>query len=242
MNGLLEKLGNEISVFTSATHKFSTDTVLLSDFSLPVKNKRIIELGAGCGALSLMWFRDNVPSEVLAVEIQRDACQLLDKSVKYNKLDDRLKVVNCDFNDFNEPTLHNTFDIVVCNPPYKPLDTGLLSKKSSSQIKNHEVKCCINDIARFASKYLKYGGKLCMCFRPDRLPDVMQDMRYNHIEPKKIRFVHFTTDKPSKLILIEGRKGGKPYLEILPPLILKNNDLMDSEETKRIYSAIKEVN
>ena len=54
----LEALGNGVSVLVNETHHFGTDTILLADFCLPVKGKQAVELGAGCGAISMIWLRE----------------------------------------------------------------------------------------------------------------------------------------------------------------------------------------
>ena len=56
-NEHLEPLGNGISVIVSEENHFSTDTILLANFAAPKKYEKVIELGAGCGTISLIWCR-----------------------------------------------------------------------------------------------------------------------------------------------------------------------------------------
>ena len=54
-----------------------------------------------------------------------------------------------------------------------------------------------------------------MCHRPERLAEVMFEMRKNKIEPKRLTLVNnATTDKEPWLVLVEGKKGGHPGLKI----------------------------
>ena len=78
----LEALGNGVSVLVNETHHFGTDTILLADFCLPVKGKQAAELGAGCGAISMIWLREQPPAHITAVEIQEEAVDLLRRTVK----------------------------------------------------------------------------------------------------------------------------------------------------------------
>ena len=82
----LEALGNGVSVLVNETHHFGTDTILLADFCLPVKGKQAAELGAGCGAISMIWLREQPPAHITAVEIQEEAVDLLRRTVKYLSL------------------------------------------------------------------------------------------------------------------------------------------------------------
>ena len=89
----LEPLGNGIEIYVSDSYHFSTDTILLADFSLPKGRKKCAELGTGCGTIPLLWLRHNKNLEIDAVEIQPDACTLAQKSVEYNNLVDKINIV-----------------------------------------------------------------------------------------------------------------------------------------------------
>ena len=54
-----------------------------------------------------------------------------------------------------------------------------------------------------------------MCHRPERLADVIFEMRKNQLEPKRLTFVNNATEsKEPWLILVEGRKGGHAGIKI----------------------------
>ena len=125
-------------------------------------------------------------------------------------------------------------DLVICNPPYKATNAGIESSITAQKIARHEIMCNIDDVCRSASKLLKFGGRLCMCNRPERLADVITAMKSNNIEPKRIRFVANNPEQSPWLFLIEGKKGSKPFLKIDPPLYMKSNEL------KEIYNIGKE--
>ena len=67
-----------------------------------------------------------------------------------------------------------------------------------------------------AKRLLKFGGRLCICNRPERLADCIDAMRQNGIEPKRLQFVAKAADAQPWLFLLEGRSGGKPFLNVLP--------------------------
>lgn len=54
------------------------------------------------------------------------------------------------------------------------------------------------------------------------------------IEPKRLRLVQLSTTAAPNLVLVEGRRGGRPGLKIEPPLYLKDGEA-DSAEVRRIY-------
>lgn len=235
-----EPLGGGISVIVSQNHRFGTDTVLLADFASPRKTERAAELGAGCGAIFLLWCREQAPAHCTAVELQTDACDMARRSVEYNHLQDRVSVLHADLRRLKGALPAAAFDLVVCNPPYKKLGTGLLNPQDAHKIARHEAECTIQDISSAAAHLLRFSGRLCLCQRPERLCDSIQAMRGAGIEPKRLRFVQQRTDKAPKLFLIEGKKGGKPGLTVQPTLLVEDESGGYSPEMKQIYKAYGE--
>lgn len=237
----LEPLGGGIKIIVSDEHKFWTDTVLLADFSLPKKTDLACELGSGCGAIPLIWARRGTLKKVSAVEIQENACSMLSRSVSLNGLEDKIDVVCADLRELKGILPLSAYDLVVCNPPYKAQGAGIKSANASRLIARHETDCTMDDIAAAAASLLNFSGRLCMCQRPERLSDVICAMRNNGIEPKRLRFVQQRPQKPPKLFLIEGRRGGKPGgLIVEPVLFIEGSDGGFSEEMLSIYGEYKE--
>lgn len=101
------------------------------------------------------------------------------------------------------------FDVITMNPPYKAENAGIKSQKENEKIARHETLCNLRDITKAASKLLKFGGKLCICIRPERLFETMEAMKEYKIEPKALRLVAASPEKAPWLCLVEGRLGGK---------------------------------
>lgn len=74
-----------------------------------------------------------------------------------------------------------------------------------------------------------------MVHKPERLSEVMCCMSRVGLEPKRLRLVSPREGTAPNLILIEGKRGGKPGLKIEPPLILTDTNGGESAEVKRIY-------
>lgn len=236
----LEPLGNSIEIYVSDSYHFSTDTILLADFAKPTGSKKCVELGTGCGTIPLLWCRHNKNLSIDAVEIQTDACTLAQKSVEYNHLEQNINILNSDLKDLKGKLNFGYYDLVVCNPPYKIGGGGITNPESSKQIARHETECTLDDICETASKLLQFGGKFCICQRPERLADVMESMRKFSIEPKTLRLVQQRTNKAPKLFLLEGRRGGKRgFLNVLPTLFIEDDKGNFSEEMMNIYGCYK---
>ena len=238
----IEPLGNGVQVIVSPHHAFGTDTVLLAHFSLPGQRDKACELGTGCGAIPLIWSRENRPASVTAVDIQAEACDLLQRSIALNHLENRIQVLHSDLLDLQGKVNWATYDVVVCNPPYKAAGTGIINPEQAHRIARHEMACTLEDIVRTAAKLLRFSGKFCLCQRPERLSDIICAMRQYDIEPKRLRFVQQRYTKAPKLFLIEGRRGGRPNGLVVEPALMMENDRGGlSEEMITIYGAYKEA-
>ena len=228
-----ELLQNSIEICVSKEHKFGTDAFLLADFSSPRHKDKVCDLGTGCGIIPLLMHIKFSPKEIYGVDIQEQAIEQFNITVEKNSLES-IHPIRADLKELWEGCPKASFDVVTCNPPYNAANAGIESLGEAQKIARHEILCNINDVCKAASRLLKFGGKLCICNRPERLADVICAMRENNIEPKLLRFVSKTPDDPSWLFLIEGRLGGKPFMKVMPPLFVKDGDGF-SQELLSIY-------
>lgn len=221
-----EPLGEKLNICVSDEHSFGTDAFLLSDFAKPRKNDVVYDLGTGCGIIPVLWYRTVPPKKVFAIDVQPQAIEQLETTVKENSLEG-LSPICADLKELKPIELA---DVVTCNPPYKAAGAGIVSELTAEQIARHETLCDIYDVADAAARLLKFGGRLCICQRPERLCDVISAMKKSGIEPKRLRFVQKNAHSAPWLFLIEGKKGSKPFLTVEKPLLMDN-----AEEVEKIY-------
>ncbi len=226
-----EPLGEKLKICVSDEHSFGTDAFLLSSFANPKRNDVVYDLGTGCGIIPILWFRNVPPKKIFAVDIQKKAIEQLEITLKENGFSDKVFPICADLKGF-KPI--EQADLVVCNPPYKAAGAGIVSELSAEQIARHETLCDIYDVTKTAAKLLKFGGRLCICQRPERLCDVIDAMKKSDIEPKRLRFVHKDSASAPWLFLIEGKKGSKPFLTVEKPFVMTDGGKY-SEEAKKLY-------
>lgn len=234
-----EPLGKNMSIIVSPAHLFGTDAILLADFADIHKGDKVCDLGTGCGIIPLLWKKADRASEIYAVDIQKKACSQLERSLKLNGIDN-ISILNADLRELKGKLEFGKFDVVTMNPPYKPVGTGIESETDADKIARHEIMCDLDDLVSSAKRLLRYGGRLCICHRPERLCDIMVSMRNGGIEPKRVRFVVQSSGKKPWLVLVDGKSGGKPHLTVEGELRIKNDDGTDSEEMIRIFGDYRE--
>ena len=232
-----EKLSDKIQICVTKEHRFGADAFLLADFAKPRMKDIVCDLGTGCGIIPLLMSRKNPPRHIYAVDIQKQAIDQLNESIAVSEISN-ITPICADLKELWENAPLGTLDVVTCNPPYKAADCGIESTMTAQKIARHEILCNINDVCKAASKLLKFGGKLCICNRPERLCDVILAMKQNDIEPKEIRFVSKTPADAPWLFLIEGKKGGKSFLKVRPAMYIQGDGENGfSEELLSIYKA-----
>lgn len=203
----------------SEMFSFSLDSVLLPNFvTLNKKISKILDIGCGNGVIPLI-LSTKTDAKIIGVEIQKNVFDLAKESIRINNKEDQITIINQDINDYYNTCETDTFDVITSNPPFfKYKETSNINKTDFKTIARHEVKLNLEQLFIIAKKLLKNNGVISIVNRPDRFVEIIEFMRKNNIEPKRIRFVYPKKNKDANIMLIEGAKNGKPGLKILPPL------------------------
>lgn len=217
---------------------FSLDSVLLPNFvTLNPNTKMILDLCSGNLPIPLI-LSTKTNANIYAVELQQEIYDLAKETLKINNLENRITLYNDNAKNMTNKFETDTFDLITCNPPYfKYNDTSLINDNIIKSIARHEIEINIEDIIKISKKLLKNGGSLSIVHRTERLIEIIELMRKNNIEPKRIRFIYPKENTESNLILIDGRKNGNPGLKILSPLVVHNNDGSYTEEVLKMFGS-----
>ena len=215
---------------------FSLDSVLLPNFvTINKKIEKILDIGCGNAPIPLI-LSTKTNAKITGVEIQKEVYDLAIESIKINNKEDQINIVNMDINDYYKEVETDSFDIITCNPPFfKYIETSNINKNDYKTIARHEVKLNLSEIFNIAKKLLKNNGVIAIVHRPERFVEVIQEMKKNNIEPKRIQFVYPKRDMESNIMLIEGSKNGNPGLKILPPIYTHRYNGEYTEEVKKYF-------
>ena len=214
---------------------FSLDSVLLPCFvELLPTTKKILDLCTGNAPVPLI-LSTKTKSKIYGVELQKNIYDLAIESVKINNINN-IELINDDIKNLSDYFETDTFDIITCNPPYfKYKNTSILNNNDVKSLARHEISITLNDIIKLSKKLLKNNGSLCMIHRTERLIEIIEEMKKNNIEPKRIRFIYPKKNNDSNLVLIDGRKNGKSGLKLLSPLIIHNEDNSYTDEVLKMF-------
>ena len=123
-------------------------------------------------------------------------------------------------------------DLVAANPPYRIGGR----RRQVGQAACHETGTTLEDFFAAAAWSLKTRGRFALVQLPERFTDAVKlGIRYQ-LELKRLQWVHAYVDRPAWIFLAEFVKGGKPGLEVLPPLCMYDPDGSYSRETLAYYA------
>lgn len=214
---------------------FGMDAVLLSGFAKAKKGEKVLDLGTGTGIIPILMEAKTQGESFTALEIQEESADMARRSVLYNHLEEKIKIVTGDIKDASNIFGASSFDIVTTNPPYMIGDHGLSSASEAKEIARHEVLCTLTDILRESARLLAPGGRFYMVHRPFRLAEILSGMVAHKIEPKRMQLVYPYVDKEPNMVLIEGLRGGKSRLTVEKPLIVYQKPGVYTDEIYDIY-------
>ncbi|MDY0189746.1 MAG: tRNA1(Val) (adenine(37)-N6)-methyltransferase [Desulfuromonas sp.] len=200
-------------------YRFSIDPVLLANFATIGSGARVLDLGCGSGIIALLLARWSGAANIVAVEIQPAQVERAQRNVRLNGLDERVEIRQVDLRQLREKDV-GLFDTVVANPPFRAAQTGRCSLGDERAQSRHELAGGLDDFLATASALLRRGGNLAMIHLAERSVDILARMRAVNVEPKRLRMVHSRQDCPARLVLVEGRKQGRPGLQVEPPLFV----------------------
>ena len=174
MNPLLENthwepLCGGARVLVSPEHGFGTDAVLLAHFAAPRPGERWADLGTGCGVIPLLWRVRTQAGSITGVELQEKAAQQAERSVAENGFSATVGIVRGDARRLSDLFPAGSLDGIACTPPYTPPAAGIPCGAAARRPARQGDTLSRADRARGARRALRFGGRLCLCLRPQRL-------------------------------------------------------------------------
>ena len=199
-------------------YRFTSDSVLLSRFAKPKKGDVVADFCAGSGIVAYHFYalhKNTVQGlRFTLFEMQESLCALSKKTAQYNGFDNfsfecgRLQDINEKYRE--------KFSLILCNPPYEK--GGFDNIDYEKAVCRKEITITLEEIAKACAFALKFGGRVALLHRADRLAELCYTLKAVNIEVKKIQFVAGRYGAKPYLVMVEGVKGGKSATDILPTI------------------------
>lgn len=209
----LEYLDNEVKIFQDdELYTFTSDSIKLSRFATVKKGDVVADFCAGSGVVGFNLYALNKEkiSSLTFFELQNGLASLCEESIAFNSLSEKFTVKRGKIQDLDK-SFYGKFSLIVCNPPYMKEGAG---EKNQNATERTETDLTLSELLFATSRALKFGGRVNIVHRADRLTDIICLMREYGIEPKRLAPLSAKGKEPYAL-LIEGVKGGKSGLSLL---------------------------
>lgn len=218
-------------------YRFSIDAVLSAHFCRPGPNDSILDLGAGCGIISLILAYRHPSVRLTGLEIQPELAQLAKQNIRDNALQQRVSIIEGNYRDAAEFFAPETFDLVVSNPPYRRQGRGRLSPDSQRARARHEIDASLTDLIRAAAFAVKNKGKVVLIYPAVRSITLIHEFRKCNLEPKRLQPIYsYPGQDDATLVMIEAVKNGGEEVAVLPPFyVFKEKYGPYSEAMQKLY-------
>ena len=212
--------------------RLGTDSVVCAAFAGFPKGSRVADLGCGSGAIAMMLLASDPSVQVTGIELDEDAASAAQKNAQ--QCPERFTVIQGDLRQVRQLLPAGSMDCCISNPPYFPVGSGRQAEGPMGRARSEET-LSLSQLAEAASWLLPTGGRFVLVHRPERLADLIWELRKELLEPKRIRFVRHKAAAPVSLVLLEAKKGGRPGLSYEPDLVLFSPDGTETPEYRAIY-------
>ncbi len=216
-------------------YRYSIDAVILSHFASPLTGHRVLDLGTGCGIIPMILAFRNPEVKIIAVEIQSELAQIAAMNIVQNHMEDKVKVHCMDMKTIDDSTVPDPVDMVVCNPPYRKVNSGRINPNRQRAVARHEIMATLEDVVFTAKRFLKTAGVFLIVYPAERLADLFSLMRKYKIEPKVLINVHSTKDADASLVVVKGAKGGGAELKIGSPMYIYDKERKYTKTASKMF-------
>ena len=183
--------------------KVGTDGTLLGAWAnAPVEPCRILDIGTGTGLVALMMAQRYPQSQVIGIDIDRDAAIQAQENVDASPFSDRVKIINADAVKIEDK---EGFDSIVCNPPY--FVDSLTCPQDQRTLARHTITLTYEQLMQTAYKLLKNDGMFSIVVPTENNDAIESAAALAGFMISRICMIKTTPNKLPKRQLIEFRKN-----------------------------------
>jgi tRNA1(Val) A37 N6-methylase TrmN6 len=209
-------------------YRVAVDAVLLAAAVDAAENARILDLGAGVGAVGLCIASRVSRCQIMGIELQPELAALAERNAAANGVSERVRTI---VHDLAQPLPAGLgmFDHVATNPPYLAAAVADPPPDASKALATVESSAALALWLEVATAALKPAGTLTIIHRSDRLDEIA-----DHLERLGWGELVVKPLKPAQRVLVRAHHTATPVRRLAAPLVLHRPDGGYTDEAEAI--------
>ena len=230
-------IGDYIVFQDTDDYAFSQDSVFLANMAKLSSSDAVLDLGCGSGILSTLALVKKHVKKAVGIELQPRVADMARDSAIQNGLQDKFEVICADVKDIRSILKAESFDKVLCNPPYftnsgnsgqksvsgEGNDALNINAKTGKSVSRTESTATLDDFVKGASYALRFGGDAWFVIKADRMASLIYSLKSYNLEPKEATLIYPKPTSDVDVVIIKARKGAKEGLKISPFFVTDDN-------------------
>lgn len=218
-------------------YAFSQDSVFLANMAKLSPSDAVLDLGCGSGILATLALVKKHVKKAVGIELQPRVADMARDSAIQNGLQDKFEVICADVKDIRSILKAESFDKVLCNPPYftnsgnsgqksvsdEGNDALNINARTEKSVSRTESTATLDDFVKGASYALRFGGDAWFVIKADRMASLIYSLKSYNLEPKEATLIYPKPTSDVDVVIIKARKGAKEGLKISPFFVTDDN-------------------
>lgn len=230
-------IGDYIVFQDTDDYAFSQDSVFLANIAKLSPSDAVLDLGCGSGILATLALVKKHVKKAVGIELQPRVADMARDSAMQNDLQDKFEVICVDVKDIRSILKAESFDKVLCNPPYftncgnfgqksvSGEENGAINidAKTEKSVSRTESTATLDDFVKGASYALRFGGDAWFVIKADRMASLIYSLKSYNLEPKEATLIYPKPTSDVDVVIIKARKGAKEGLKISSFFVTDDN-------------------
>jgi len=185
--------------------KVGTDSILLGCWANAFNLSEVLDVGTGSGLLALMLAQRFSNAAITAIEIDQSACEQARQNFEASPWANRLSAQHVDARTY---TSANSFDLIVCNPPF--FKASIKPSSDSRATARHNEQLSFDELMKLAATLLNQQGRFCVVLPFDRASEFVNVAAGHRLHLVRRCDVRPTpSSEPKRSLLAFGRQNPK---------------------------------